>query len=70
MFSLHNDNDDDDHGISWADAARALAGWWRLGLGASHEATDMFHQPMCLVPYQPGSMVVAFTINFITFFSS
>jgi hypothetical protein len=60
------DDEDVDHGICRADTARALAWWQRLG--ASTEATDMLHWVMCLEPYPPGGMVVAFTINFITYF--
>jgi hypothetical protein len=61
-----HDDDDDDHGVRRADTARALARWRRLG--ASHEATDMLHSAMCLVPYQPHGMVIAIAIESVTFY--
>jgi hypothetical protein len=60
------DDNDDDYGVRRADTVRALA-WWRL-LGSSHEATNMLHQAMCLAPYPSGGMVVAFIVDYVTFF--
>ncbi len=59
-------DDDDNHGVRRADTAQALARWWRFG--ASHEAINMLHRAMCLAPYQIGSMVIAFAVEFVTFF--
>jgi hypothetical protein len=56
------DDNDDDHGVRQADTAQALI-WWRH-LGASHEATNMFHRVMCLAPYPPGGMVVSLSMHF------
>jgi hypothetical protein len=35
---------------------------------ASHEATDMLYQEMCLAPYLPGGMVVAIAVESATFY--
>ena len=51
----HEDDDDD-----------ALA-WWRR-LGASHEATDTLHRAMCLTPYFPVGMVIAFAVESVKFY--
>jgi hypothetical protein len=59
-------DDDDDHGVRWADTERALAQWRRLG--ASHEATDTLNRAMCLAPYFPVGMVIAFVVDYITFY--
>jgi hypothetical protein len=64
MFS-HNDNGKN-HGIRRAATAQALAWWQRLG--ASHEATDTLYRVMCLAPYPPGGMAVAYASNFVTFY--
>ena len=64
MFLLHFDNED--HGVRLANTARALARWRRLG--ASHEATETLHRAMCLAPYCPVGMVVAFVVDCVTFF--
>ncbi len=40
--------------------------WWRLG--TSHEATDTLHQAMFLAPYQPHGMVIAITVESVTFY--
>jgi hypothetical protein len=61
----HND-DDGNHGVFRANAARALARWQRLG--ALHEATDTLHRAMCLEPYCPVGMVIAFVIDCVTFY--
>jgi hypothetical protein len=63
---LVTNGDGDDHGVHWAITAQALA-WWRR-LGASDEATDMLHRAMCLVPYCPVGMVIAFVVNCVTFY--
>ena len=63
---IHRNEDDDNHGVRWADSARALARWRRLG--ASHEATDTLPRAMCLAPYCPVGMVVAFVVDCITFY--
>jgi hypothetical protein len=68
VFIVHNDDDNNDHGVRWVNLARALARWRHLG--ASNEATNTLHWSMCLAPYQPSGMIVAFTINVITFFAS
>ncbi len=62
MFS--HDGDGDDHGVRQADTAQAHARWQHIV--ASHEATDTLHRLMCLVPYLPGDMVVAITVESIT----
>jgi hypothetical protein len=62
---LSYDNDDD-HGIRWANMVQAVARWRRLG--ALHEATDTLHWSMCLMPYHPDGMVIAFAIDSLTFF--
>ena len=64
MFS--HDGDGDDHGVCRADTARAHARWQHIV--ALHEASDMLHRAMCLVPYLPGGMVVAIAVNFVTFY--
>jgi hypothetical protein len=61
-----HDGDGDDHGVRRADTARAYARWQHIV--ALHEATDMLHRAMCLVPYLPGGMVVAIAVNFVTFY--
>jgi hypothetical protein len=61
----HNGNGDD-HGIRQADTARAHARWWNLV--ASHEATNTLYREMCLMPYLPGGMVVAITVESATLF--
>ena len=58
--------DGDDHGVLHADTGRALTRWRRLGV--LHEATNMLHWAMCLTPYQPHGMVVAFVVNYVTFY--
>ena len=60
----HDDNDD--HGVRRADTARELARWRRLG--ASHEATDTLHRAMCLAPYFPVGMVIAFAVESVKFY--
>jgi hypothetical protein len=60
------DDDDNDHGVRRADTARALARWRRLG--ASHEATNTLHWVMCLTPYCPVVMVIAFAVESVTFY--
>ena len=60
------DEDNDDHGGRRVNRVRALAWWQRLG--ASHEATDMLYRAMCLAPYCPVAMVVAFVVNCVTFY--
>jgi hypothetical protein len=62
----HDDNDDDDHGVRRADTVQALARWRRLG--ALHEATDKLHRAMCLAPYCPAGMVIAFAVESVTFY--
>ncbi len=64
MFS--SDDDDDNHGNRLADTAQALALWRRLG--ASHEATKPLHWSKWLASYQPRGMVVAFVVDYITFY--
>jgi hypothetical protein len=59
-FRHDDDDDDDDDGIRRANMAQALARWRRLG--ASHKATDALHRAMCLTPYCPVSMVIAFVV--------
>jgi len=61
-----SDDDDDDHGVRRADTARELARWRRLG--ASHEATDTLHRAMCLAPYCPVGMVIAFAVESVKFY--
>ncbi len=63
---IRRDDDDNDHGVRWANTAQALARW--RCLGASHEATDTLYQAMCLAPYQPHGMVVAFIVYYVTFY--
>ncbi len=66
VFSLYDDNGD--HGIRQANTtAQALTQCWHLG--ALHEAINMLHRAIWLTSYQPGGKVVAFTIDFITFFT-
>ena len=64
MFS--HDDDDNDHGVRRADTTRALDRWWRLG--ALHEATDTLLRAMCLAPYCPVGMVIAFVVDYVTFY--
>ena len=63
---VSSDDDDDEHVVRRADTARALARWRRLG--ASHEATDTLYQAMCLAPYCPVGMVIAFIVDYVTFY--
>jgi hypothetical protein len=58
--------DGDDHGARRADTAQAHTRWWRLG--ASHEATNALHRAMCLAPYCPVGMVIAFVIDCVKFY--
>jgi hypothetical protein len=60
VLCFHHDDDNDDRGVCRANTAQALALWRRLG--ASHEATDAIHQAMCLAPYFPVGMVIAFVV--------
>ena len=64
MFSHVGDSND--HGICQANTAQAHAQWRHLV--ALHEATDTLHQAKCLAPYLPGGMVVAITVNSVTFY--
>ena len=57
--------DGDDHGVRRANT-RALARWRRLG--ASHEAANTLHRAMCLAPYCPVGMVIAFVVDCVTFY--
>jgi hypothetical protein len=66
VLCIRRDDDDDDHGIRRANMARALARWRRLR--ASHEATDTLHRVMCLAPYCPVGMVIAFVVDYVTFY--
>jgi hypothetical protein len=68
VLCFHHYDDDDDHCIRRANTARALVRWRRLG--ASHEATDMLHQAMCLAPYFPFGMVITITVESVTFYFS
>jgi hypothetical protein len=36
--------------------------------GASHEATDALYRAMCLAPYCPIGMVIAFVVDCVTFY--
>ena len=58
--------DDDNHGVHRADTAQALARLRRLV--ASHEATKPLHRVMWLVSYETRGMVVAFIVDYITFY--
>jgi len=62
VFS-HN-GDGDNHGVRRADTTRAHARWQHIV--ASHEATNMLHQAMCLASYLPGGMVVAIAVKSVT----
>jgi hypothetical protein len=62
----HDDDDDNDHGVCQANTAQALARWRRLG--ASHEATNMLHRAMWLVPYCPVGMVIPIAVKYVTFY--
>ena len=66
VLCTRRDDDDDDHGVCRANTAQALARWRRLG--ASHEATDTLHRAMCLAPYCPVGMVIAFVVDYVTFY--
>jgi hypothetical protein len=44
VLCYRHDDDDDDHGVRWADTARALARWQHLV--ALHEAIKLLHQAM------------------------
>jgi len=66
LCCVSHDGNGDDHGVRWADAARAHAQWRYLV--ASHEATDTLHQLMCLAPYLPGGMVVAIAVESATLY--
>jgi hypothetical protein len=66
VLCFRHDDDDDDHGIRRANTARALARWRRLG--ALHEATNALHWAMCLTPYCPIGMVIAFVVKSVTFY--
>ncbi len=64
---FRHDDDNDDHGVRRANTAQALARWRRLG--ALHEATDTLHwAAMCLAPYCPVGMVIAFAVESVTFY--
>ena len=64
MFS--HDGNSDDHGVHHANATRAHTRWQHIA--ASHEATNMLHQVMCLVLHLPGGMVVTIAAVFDTFY--
>ncbi len=66
MLCFWHDDDDDDHGVRWANTARALARWRHLG--ASHEATETLHRAMRLAPFCPVGMVVGFVLKSVTFY--
>jgi hypothetical protein len=66
VLCFRHDDNDDDHGVRWANMARALAQWRRLG--ALHEATDTLHQAMCLAPYCPFGMVITIAVESVTFY--
>ena len=66
MLCFWHDDDDDDHGVRWANTARALARWRRLG--ASHEATETLHRAMCLALYCSGGMAIEIAVEIATFF--
>ncbi len=66
MLCFSHDDDDDDHGVRRANTARALARWRRLG--TLHEATNMLHWAMCLALCCPVDMVVAITVEYVTFY--
>jgi len=59
-----HDGDSNDHGVGWADTARAHARWQHIV--DSHEATDTLHRAMWLAPYLPGGMVVAIAVESVT----
>ena len=64
MFS--HDGHNNDHGVPWADTVQAHSQWWHLV--ALHEAPDTLHLVTCLGPYLPGGMVIAITVDSITFY--
>ena len=66
LCCVSHDGDGDDHGVRRADRAREHVRWRYLV--ASHEATNMLHQSMCLAPYLPGGMVVAIAIESTTLY--
>ncbi len=61
LCCVSHNGDVEAHGVRRADTARAHARWRYLM--ALHEATDTLHRSMCLVPYLPGGMVVAITVE-------
>ena len=67
LCCVSHNGDGDDPGIRRADTARAHARW--RNLVASHEATDTLYREMCLVPYLPGGMVVAITVESATLYN-
>ena len=64
LCCVSHNGDGDDHGVRWADTARAHARWRRPV--ASHEALIVLHRAMCLAPYLPGGMVVAIAVESVT----
>ena len=64
LCCVSHSGEGDDHGVRWADTARAHARWWHIV--ASHEATNTLHWAMCLDLYLPGGMVVAIAIDSVT----
>jgi hypothetical protein len=55
-----------DHGGRRGNTARALAQWQHLV--ALHEATDVLHWAMRIVPYCPGGMAIEIIVNLPAFF--
>jgi len=66
LCCVSHNGDGDDHGVRRADTAQAHTRWQNLV--ALHEATDTIYRAMCLVPYLPGGMVVAITIESATLY--
>ena len=66
LCCVSHSSEGDDHGVRWADTARAHARWWHIV--ASHEATDTLYRAMCLAPYLPCGMVVTITVESATLY--
>jgi hypothetical protein len=66
LFVFSHNGNGDDHGVRRANTAQAHTQWWHLV--ALHEATDTLHRAMCLTSYLPGGMVVAITVDSVTFY--
>ena len=66
MCCVFRDDEDNNHSIRRADKVRALTRGRHLG--ALLEASEMFHQAMCLASFHPSGMAIEIAVKIATFF--